>query len=590
MSETIEAAHLPRFQFPPDGKKAKILEIIEKIRHCDLEQDIDVPELVLCGQQSSGKSSVLEALTGLEFPKGDGGACTRFPIEIRLFSGAETSYIKSKVRFCPRPSDDSSAINDFQDHEDPVEISSHCPGDLINRAKEIMGISDVRRFSHNVLSIEYHFPDPASPTHAPRLTLIDLPGIVAVGDQELVERYTKKYIQRTTSLVLAVLNGAEDLENLRILKMVNDSACTNRTFGIITKPDMTHPGSGLEAGWVKQVLKPDREQFGLGSHVVYNRSPTQTQDETRFPPNLNNDRYKEKIPNGWHEVYKMESSDRWGIQNLRNRLVALLSDRASEQVLPIYRGQMRKSLENAIYDLRKLANQASTGSYQEQVSSAIHKDGPFFVISKESCRWLRSKIDKKSKEFYEAMKTRGHNSNKLEERKEAALATLKLLDYDRGDAPMSLHPDMWMVAKSNAIRLSDNLKTIKPAKPEPVQLESKKPGDKETDILLQRAELAVVNRMTALKQLENLMLVYKKCRDTYIDNVVVQVVQRCLLRGFDDLFRHDWMYNNALFDKITKDPNKDANAEKERTLREHISILTSAEADLEKLLGNYNRD
>lgn len=82
----------------------------------------------------------------------------------------------------------------------------------------------------------------------------------------------------------------------------------------------------------------------------------------------------------------------------------------------------------------------------------------------------------------------------------------------------------------------------------------------------------------------------QKCRDTYIDNVVVQVVQRCLLRGFDDLFRHDWMYNNALFDKITKDPNKDANAEKERTLREHISILTSAEADLEKLLGKYNRD
>lgn len=89
MSETIEAAHLPRFQFPPDGKKAKILEIIEKIRHCDLEQDIDVPELVLCGQQSSGKSSVLEALTGLEFPKGDGGACTRFPIEyvISMYTG-----------------------------------------------------------------------------------------------------------------------------------------------------------------------------------------------------------------------------------------------------------------------------------------------------------------------------------------------------------------------------------------------------------------------------------------------------------------------------------------------------------------------
>lgn len=72
---------MPKFNFPPDKKKVKILEIVEEIRHCDINQEIDVPELILCGQQSSGKSSVLEALTGLEFPKGDGGPCTRFPIE-----------------------------------------------------------------------------------------------------------------------------------------------------------------------------------------------------------------------------------------------------------------------------------------------------------------------------------------------------------------------------------------------------------------------------------------------------------------------------------------------------------------------------
>lgn len=35
----------------------------------------------MCGKQSAGKSSVLEAITGLEFPKGDGGPCTRFVIE-----------------------------------------------------------------------------------------------------------------------------------------------------------------------------------------------------------------------------------------------------------------------------------------------------------------------------------------------------------------------------------------------------------------------------------------------------------------------------------------------------------------------------
>ncbi len=69
---------LPTFMFPPDKTKAKILEVLERIHQCNIYHDIDIPELVMCGKQSAGKSSVLEAITGLEFPKGDGGPCTRF--------------------------------------------------------------------------------------------------------------------------------------------------------------------------------------------------------------------------------------------------------------------------------------------------------------------------------------------------------------------------------------------------------------------------------------------------------------------------------------------------------------------------------
>lgn len=72
---------LPTYKFPPDETKTKILKVLDKIRQCNINDAIDVPELVMCGKQSAGKSSVLEAITGLEFPKGDGGPCTRFVIE-----------------------------------------------------------------------------------------------------------------------------------------------------------------------------------------------------------------------------------------------------------------------------------------------------------------------------------------------------------------------------------------------------------------------------------------------------------------------------------------------------------------------------
>lgn len=85
-SSIPQVPRVPTFTFPPDETKTKILTVLEKIRQCNVNQDIDIPELVMCDKQSSGKSSVLEAITGLEFPKGDGGPCTRFVTEYVLLS------------------------------------------------------------------------------------------------------------------------------------------------------------------------------------------------------------------------------------------------------------------------------------------------------------------------------------------------------------------------------------------------------------------------------------------------------------------------------------------------------------------------
>jgi len=63
-----------------DEREAKVLDIIDKIKEHDLDRELDLPMLVVCGKQSSGKSSVLEAITRISFPKGE-NTCTRFVTE-----------------------------------------------------------------------------------------------------------------------------------------------------------------------------------------------------------------------------------------------------------------------------------------------------------------------------------------------------------------------------------------------------------------------------------------------------------------------------------------------------------------------------
>jgi hypothetical protein len=58
-----------------------MLDKIDRLFACNVGDYIDLPQLVVIGDQSSGKSSVLEGLTDLPFPR-DSGLCTRFATQI----------------------------------------------------------------------------------------------------------------------------------------------------------------------------------------------------------------------------------------------------------------------------------------------------------------------------------------------------------------------------------------------------------------------------------------------------------------------------------------------------------------------------
>lgn len=58
-----------------------LLEKIDKLFAYNVGEHINLPQLVVVGDQSSGKSSVLEGLTKLKFPR-NSGLCTRFATQI----------------------------------------------------------------------------------------------------------------------------------------------------------------------------------------------------------------------------------------------------------------------------------------------------------------------------------------------------------------------------------------------------------------------------------------------------------------------------------------------------------------------------
>ena len=79
------------------------LDKIDKLFACGVGDHIDLPQLVVVGDQSSGKSSVLEGLTNLPFPR-DSGLCTRFATHI-TFRRSVTKSISVSVK----PAGDASA-------------------------------------------------------------------------------------------------------------------------------------------------------------------------------------------------------------------------------------------------------------------------------------------------------------------------------------------------------------------------------------------------------------------------------------------------------------------------------------------------
>jgi dynamin 1-like protein len=211
---------------------------------------LELPQIVVVGGQSSGKSSVLEGLVGRSFlPRGT-GIVTRRPLVLQLYN--------------TRTQDTAGGSSEEEDYEnlDPNSADSsaewgeflHLPGKKFHSFQQIREeiVRETERMtggnkgiSENPINLKIYSPNVLA------LTVVDLPGMtkVPVGDQpdnieEQIHDMILHFISNPNAIILAVTAANTDIANSDALQLAKAAdPYGNRTIGVLTKLDLMDPGT-----------------------------------------------------------------------------------------------------------------------------------------------------------------------------------------------------------------------------------------------------------------------------------------------------------------------------------------------------------
>ncbi|KAK6066153.1 dynamin central region [Seiridium cupressi] len=230
---------------------------------------LDLPQIVVVGSQSAGKSSVLENIVGRDFLPRGSGIVTRRPLILQLIN----------------VEDDETAPDVSEAYRNPNQARrsewaefNHIPG------RKFTDFGDVKREIENETSrvagnnkgiVRQPINLKIFSPHVLNLTLVDLPGLtkVPIGDQPAdIEKQTRtlisEFIAKPNSIILAVSPANVDLVNSEALKLARHvDPLGRRTVGVLTKVDlMDHGTNALD------ILSGRVYPLKLGFIGVVNRS------------------------------------------------------------------------------------------------------------------------------------------------------------------------------------------------------------------------------------------------------------------------------------------------------------------------------
>lgn len=286
------------------------------------EHTIDLPQIVVVGSQSSGKSSVLESLVGHSFlPRGT-GIVTRAPLIIQMIKYNDKDY-EDILKISP----DKTIQSWCTFLHEPKTI--YYDFDIVR--KEIEARTDFlagsnKGITHDPITLRVY-------TQLYNLTFIDLPGItkIPIGDQpddidEQIKELINKYVKQANSIILAIVTANTDVstsESIQIARKVDPDG--DRTIAVVTKLDLIDKGTLNDS---KELLCGEKIKVKLGIIGVVNRSQKDINDNKSMKETLQCE--KEFLRKNYPDIYKKH-----GNSELANSLQNILIEHIKKTYPPL---------------------------------------------------------------------------------------------------------------------------------------------------------------------------------------------------------------------------------------------------------------
>ncbi|CAO1621287.1 unnamed protein product [Sympodiomycopsis kandeliae] len=277
-------------------RSADVIQLMNNLRGCGASLELDVPTIAIIGNQSSGKSSVIEAISGISLPRAS-GTCTRCPMEVRLVQ--EDVDWTCEVALRVQQSSESANLREVPFGDKLRDPSQVC--DRLRRAQlAILSINDAsaslgtfidndinsipqppNEFTENTVCVTIH------DRKVVNLSFVDMPGIISnVGkdkrpeDIELVRGMAWKAISRDNCLILLTINCCDDIQNQVGATLARKADPEGkRTVGVLTKTDQIAEGD--HQSWL-DVLNGIKEALQFGYYAVKNPATKELNEGITF--------------------------------------------------------------------------------------------------------------------------------------------------------------------------------------------------------------------------------------------------------------------------------------------------------------------